>query len=71
MFHSILLPEKIETIYIAFHYFHIPGVDEDEKVPKRVLEFGASADASWFPLPISCSVNLPRVYIKLVKHGNL
>ena len=26
--------------------------------------------ASWFPTLISCSPNLPRVYIRLCKHGN-
>ena len=26
--------------------------------------------ASWFPTFISCSPNLPRVYIRLFKHGN-
>ena len=26
--------------------------------------------ASWFPTLISCSRNLPRVYIRLCKHGN-
>ena len=26
--------------------------------------------ASWFPKLISCSPNLPRVYIRLCKHGN-
>ena len=26
--------------------------------------------ASWFPSLISCSPNLPRVYIRLCKHGN-
>ena len=33
--------------------------------PNKLLHF-----ASWFPTLISCSPNLPRVYIRLCKHGN-
>ena len=32
-------------------------------------EVGRTRD-KWFPTLISCSPNLPRVYIRLCKHGN-
>ena len=37
-------------------------------VPKS--DFCFICVASWFPTLISCSPNLPRVYIRLCKHGN-
>ena len=37
-------------------------------VPKS--DFCFICVASWFPTLISCSPNLPRIYIRLCKHGN-
>ena len=35
-----------------------------------ILMLGCRCFASWFPTLISCSPNLPSVYIRLCKHGN-
>ena len=43
---------------------------EEEDFPNFSLEFKPLRFASWFPTLISCSPNLPRVYIRLCKHGN-
>ena len=44
------------------------------KRPKELYKISISWKplrfASWFPTLISCSPNLPRVYIRLCKHGN-
>ena len=37
---------------------------------RALISWKPRREAEWFPTLISCSPNLPRVYIRLCKHGN-
>ena len=51
---------------VCKHSFRSSSISPKDKLDKlEPLRF-----SSWFPTLISCSLNLPRVYIRLCKHGN-
>ena len=44
--------------------------DKHGRLGEHLISWKPLRFASWFPTLISCSPNLPRVYIRLCKHGN-
>ena len=60
------MEEDFPNFSLEFNFPSIQEtVDKISSMSWKPLRF-----ASWFPTLISCSPNLPRVYIRLCKHGN-
>ena len=69
--------EDFPNFSLEFNFFSIQETAEkpnEQQQQARRFPYSISWKplrfASWFPTLISCSPNLPRVYIRLCKHGN-
>ena len=68
------MTSAVLVLFFSFSFRSIWGVKNS--IPKEKVGSSFSISwkplrfASWFPTLISCSPNLPRVYIRLCKHGN-